>query len=385
MATELELLNQELSRTDAPVARATTEQELTPEIRQASPVVNTARPQNRMSGVTNFLANPEVQNALLQFGRAFSRDQPGEAGTILANAGEQVIGSNADQAALRAFESGGDIAAAAGRFANPDLVTQLQDRRQQQEQFEERLTLESRGLDLQETSIENDSIINTARLTLDEGLATARIQNMESQSRVAEQTADARQTWWEAQADALGQGGRTESLALRRNEFLGLLDEQQSLIDDEVDQIVHALEDIDISLTDTELRQLRSGDVSIDDLDLSSADISGIPFYRNAEEAEAQAGALTRELKDTLRRQRSIQLEKDNIINVQSRALSGLEAPQAEGDEGSDLPEEAQPQGTPESPVIVNSTTRLENLPVGSYVNFLGTQGRWNGSTIVEE
>lgn len=359
--------------------------EITEEMKAQNPVVNKARSRNQISGVSDFLANPEVQNALLQFGRAFSEagnmtGVPG-VGAQLADAGEGVIRENANQRALEAFERGEDPAQAAGRFADPELVTRLQDRRQQQEQFEQEMDLRGRELNIRETQLRNDSIFQAAQLGLDKDLAEARINNLEKQTEIDQQIADARQAWWEAQAEALGQEGQSENFALRTNEFIEVLGSQRNLLDEEVQQARDLLADMDVRLSDAEIQQLQSGELDASELDLSDADISNWPwpFPQDSEKARAQAQSLVQQLDDALTARESLDAQMESLRNVQTARLTGdttAQQRQQQQEEGGG----AQPQGTPDSPVQVNSMRELETMPVGSVVNFLGTVGRLTAS-----
>lgn len=365
-------------------------QELTPEIQNQNAVVNRARPQNRMTGVSNFLANPEVQNALLQFGRAFTGNDPNAAGTILADAGEANLQSRGNQRALEAFESGEDIATAAGRFADPDTVAGLQARRQQENQFDEQMSLEAESLGLQREELESNVTYRTAKLALDEELAEATIANNAAMRENEEKLNDGRIAFWEAQAAALGQKGEGagENFALRTQEFLATLEEQEQLIANEITNIADAFRDIDVDISQSQLRQLQSGDISVADIDFSDADLSYIPGLAESPwtpRLEDVVGPLQKELRRNVSRAQAVRGEKMTLLNIQARRLGGQGritedgsgSPEGGGEGGADAP-----GSSAENPIQINTVQGLEDVPIGTHVNYLGTQGVWNGETI---
>lgn len=222
-----------------PQVTQTGERELTEEELQNNPVINNARRggQNRISGVSDFLANPEVQNALINFGQAFANQGnfTGQDNPInqIGEAGRGVIQRNANQRAMEAFERGQDPAQAAGQFADPELVTQLQQQQQQQEQFNREMEAQERSLDIKETQLKQDWALNAAKLIGNQEIAQQELQLKKQENEINESLQEQREKLLEAQTKLMearaGAEGQQdiEDLAQVTSEYLDLLDQQQ--------------------------------------------------------------------------------------------------------------------------------------------------------------
>ena len=232
--------------------------ELTPEIRETTPVINNARGNRRLTGVADFFAQEEVQAALLAFGRAFSQGDPTAPGNILADAGESMLQARGNLAALRASESGEDISEAGGMFADPNLVAGLQATRQELElaarsmnlderAFEQRMTefqqemeLRTRGMDLDERNLGDNMALKWAQLTFDEDAFADNYELAVRDQELREESYQADIEYKRAMTDQvrsqiIGEGTEmSNEFGIRAERFLGILSEQEENIQDQI-------------------------------------------------------------------------------------------------------------------------------------------------------
>jgi len=348
------------------------EQELNDNIKENAVVVNKARNQNKMTGMAQLLQQPAIQNALLEMGKAFVGGKEGTAATSLAQGGQALIRQTANQRAQKAFEEGEDIAQAAGQFADPKLVSRLQQQQQQKEQFDQRMEIKEQGLDIERTRLLNDSVYRFAKQQMDGDMAEARIQNMEKQAKIDQQVADARQAYWESIANQ--EEGNAKNLALRTNKFIEVLDKRKSTYDQEVRDIKNMLSDLDVDLDRSTIQSLKSGDITVDQVDISSADDSNLPLYSGQGQQKAQA--LVGQLDTVLRQKSRTESTLNNLESVQSARLgagSGQPSPDTGG--GGDNDQQNTPVGTQDAPVKLSYDAAVTK-PQGSWVNIAGTTYR---------
>jgi hypothetical protein len=194
-----------------------------------------------------------------------------------------------------------------------------------------------------------------AKLTQDKELAKRRLENMEKQSQIDQQMADARQDWWEAQAEVLGEGGSQENFALRTNEFLDVLNQQETAYNSEVRDIQDALSQLDVDVKQSDLNKLAAGELSPEDFDVSEADQGW--WDVRGREAEAQATALVSQLQDAVQNRESTRSQIENLQNVQAARLGG-QARQTEGGGTGEGAQEEQGRGTRETPVVFGGRVR---------------------------
>lgn len=234
--------------------------ELTPEIAAQRSVVNTAREQGRPQGVTNFLANPEVQAALAAFGRAFAAPR-GEAGAILAGFAENRLAQRGNTAALQAAESGQPIAEAGGQFADPGLVAGLQQEsrlaeasraelglsreqfQEAQRQFNTEVGFRERITRLQETGQSQDIALRTAAQALDRESFESRADLLERQFQLETRVQEKQIEYTNFLISQ--EGKNNENLALRTTEFLEILDQQEQLLNENLEQLRRQIESVE--------------------------------------------------------------------------------------------------------------------------------------------
>ena len=234
--------------------------ELTPEIAAQRSVVNTAREQGRPQGVTNFLANPEVQATLAAFGRAFAAPR-GEAGAILAEFTENRLAQRGNTAALQAAESGQPIAEAGGQFADPGLVAGLQQEsrlaeasraelglsreqfQEAQRQFNTEVGFRERITRLQETGQSQDIALRTAAQALDKESFESRADLLERQFQLETRVQEKQIEYTNFLISQ--EGKNNENLALRTTEFLEILDQQEQLLNENLEQLRRQIESVE--------------------------------------------------------------------------------------------------------------------------------------------
>lgn len=368
------------------------EKELTDDIRRAKPVVNTARNGSRVRNATSFLSNPEVQNALISFGQAFSNagnftGQPNPI-DVIGEAGRARIRSNADLEALRAFEEGRPIAGSTNRFANPELIAGLQARRQQgelaqqeltaeQQQFRESINLQERQTKLQEDKFRVDTVLQRAAQRQDAEQFNARFELLEREQTVSEQLADAREQYW----DRLGRaallreedgGGNVQDLLLRTEKFLGLLGEQEQLQEQLLTQTDQEIDRLEEELMQRAENRPTFGQVT-DEMSLFGSPLGASTIERltreNVQGAE-ELQSLQRQREDIVSQINDIRNQKKLARQVQAANL-GLGS--AEGEGGTDATgeqqtgEQTRETGSRENPLDV-TITEMGNLPDGSIV-----------------
>lgn len=343
--------------------------EITSEMKRNNPIVNKARNRNPISGVTDFLQNPEIQNALVAIGQSISNagnysGQPNPV-DILGDTAREGITGQANQRALQAFEQGEDISAAAGRFADPELVANLQARRQQAEQFDEEMELEGKRLGLDEEMMRRNSIFKAAQFAQDKKLATAELENMRKQTEIDQQMADARQAYWEAIANR-EQGADNENLALRTNEYLQVLNEQDQVLDDTIGNTLTALENMEVNISEQQLRQLKNGIIDINDINIEDADVSNwpYPFDRRGDEAQSLARNLLSELGTQIKAQQTAKAQINALKSAQTERLTGKGEEEIEQERQEMLP------GSRTNPLPVSTVQEMKNKQPGTFVKY---------------
>lgn len=353
----------------------TGEVEVTPEMKTKFPVVNNARKKNKLSGVSDFLANPEVQNALLQFGRAFSEagnytGVPG-VGSNLADAGENVIRGNANQKALEAFERGEDPAQAAGRFADPELVSRLQQQQSQIEQFNEQIDIQQQSLGLEEKALKNNKAYQTAKLTQDAELAREQMQLQAEGQEIEKGMVEARKDLIRAQealayarANAAGRQNAPDvkQLAEATTEYLDTLQQQRLNLQDQLSSTEKIKKEItgggwDFNTDEAWVRRQAR------DLGIPVTDAEGnLDMSRVVEEIEAYESRLQRQINATQDQEEILRVAQSQRLGTAEENVVGEGG---EGDEG------LEPRGTRENPVTV-SMDELYTLPPESYATVFG-------------
>lgn len=391
-----------------PTLSPETEQELTPELREKRVVLNRARGNGRITNATQFLANPEVQNALITFGQAFSNagnytGQPNPI-DVIGNAGRQQLQSNANRAAFQAFEEGRPITESTNRFADPNVISSLLQMRQQEEQFGAQLTeeqrqfnqeidLAGRAQDLDRDIFRNDVILRRAAQNQDAEEFNKQYEIVKREQELAEEVGQARVGLMEAQADwfmrresGTGGAGSRESLLLRTNEFLQLLGEQEQLLTQKIDQYDSQIEDIEENLEAGFLQT--TGDIFA----------QGFNPFTPVPEGGYQAGATRRNMQAELQKensqlkqlkdQRAEAVEALNDTRQQQKTLRQVQSGRlGAGDEGEGTTEaerraaeegtgEPQPQGSLESPVGLTDSEEASQLAPGSFFTLPSLPGQ---------
>jgi len=356
-------------------------QELTPEIASQRAVVNQARPQGRLQGVTNFLSNPEVQSALVAFGQAFTSPDPA---ATLGGFTQNLLAQRGNQAALEAAESGQPIAASAGQFADPNLVAGLQQGREQREQFNREIGLAEASQQLQRTRLENDIVFQQAQLKNDTALATARIENLKASEAVEERLSIARSNLFNAQAQALLSDNprNNENLSLRTNEFFEILNEQQGIVQGEIDLLEDLLAEAESEAGSILARGAASVASSVSPV--AGAQLAGREAVRVSQ--DPTVSRLRVELANSREQLADIAEQRALLREVQTARLTGgggergtgTQTAQGTGSSQQTQASQPQPQGTPEAPVQVSTAQQLDALPAGSVASFLGQVVRIN-------
>lgn len=375
-------------------------QELNDEIANTAPVVNRARSQGRFQGITNFLENPQVQEALLTFGRAFGGPRSETANTIAEGfmAMQQRTGN---QAALEAAESGDPIAEAAGRFADAGLVAGLQESRQVAEQtaarlglderqfdesirqFDESLNVEQQMMELRELGADRDYGLALARLELDEESFNARVEQVKEDQRIREELNQGQIAYWEAlAAREQGTGGR-ENYALRTAEFLETLQEQEQ----NISQQINTLQDIaaKASPSPSFIESQLPYSARVQQFARNFPERQGRAI-EEAVAADRRVSLQPGEGDPTQRLQRQIEDLENRLSNIR-QMQSGLMATQASrlgagtitNEEGQEVPAETQPGTSQDNPIVARNLQDVANVPEGSFVIFQGRLLRVDG------
>lgn len=359
-------------------------QELTPEIAASAPVVNSARPQGRMQGVTNFLANPEVQMAMAAFAKAFTKNDPNAAGTILANAAEGTVRERSNQRALEAAEGGQKIAEVAGRFASPELVAQLQQNRelvqlqqqrnnlseqelqQQAEQFEVQTGFEERLTRLREIGQAQDFGLSVAAAQFDIASFNRRADLLEREANINERVAEKNMEYTDF---LMGQGAQNnENFALRTNEYLEVLGEQEAILKEDLNQINDMIEDLDaLWINRDDVGFFRSDAVSSG---IREVEASGLPT------PDPRTRNNTRDALQQLyrRKQEKLASHKAMIESLQAAQTARLGGTPVSGSEGGITDEQAQAidaQNRP-TPQRIATASAARQYPVGTVLQFNG-------------
>jgi len=360
------------------------EVKITDAMKKAKPVVNKARSGNKLSGVSDFLGNPAVQMALINFGQAFANagNYSGQDNPInqIGNAGKQFIISNANNKALKAFEQGKPIAQAAGQFADPNLVANLEQRRQQHEQFNKEYKLEIKKFGLQEDKVKNDATYQTAVLANDKKLASAKIHDMKFMEDANKDLTKARAEYLRAQANKLNNVGSQNTYdAKYRNDYLTALDTQDRTIQDSIDTVVSGLENnLDVTISDKQLQQLENGVITTADIDLSSADASSLPFY-SGDNPQKQAQKMLGSLQSLVRQKQENRAQANLIQEAQTQALSGASKSDVNKERQSNL------YGGQDNPIPVTGQDEIRQQPAGTYVDYYGTTYKVLGDGKIQE
>lgn len=378
------------------------EQELTPDIKQKVPVVNRARKQNRMTGITNFLENPEVQNALISFGQAFSNagnysGQPNPI-DVIGDIGRQLIQGNAEQRALEAYEAGEPIAESAGRFARPELIADLQARSeerkaraarlgmderelaQRQQEFEQQIDLQQKQLELQDFDVRNNAFLQKAKLDADVDQWNQRYEILKQEADSTQRYQNARAELAEAQTAALEEGGDTSALVDQGNRFMETLTEQQNVLQSKRSTLINDLNNLD-------------GDIKFLGFNPETGEPGfevnrrGFNMFVTPKEMQEsvindpnvkQAVELAKELRNTNQQLSAVESDAAFVRALQRARLGGGEAPADGGNNGEGEGNETtlEPEGTVENPVPVTSKEEALAKPPGSIVTIMGQVGR---------
>ena len=365
------------------------EVKITDAMKKAKPVVNKARSGNKLSGVSDFLGNPAVQMALINFGQAFANagNYSGQDNPInqIGNAGKKFITSNANNKALKAFEQGKPIAQSAGQFADPNLVANLEQRRQQHEEFKQKLDLQAQQLGLNTKQYEADAGYKFATLNLNEKQANARIEHLKNADEVAKKKNDAYIKWLEAKAKHLGEGGNSENLALRRNEYLQILDQQKAAAQQNVNDLQNVVNKINESGQGA-ISSIYSKAFS-NAMGVSAVDIASKTGHTvSLENAKYQLDQAQKELNrvnqeyDSVRKTQSAELGNGGDQNKNTQQSASKQ--QSTGGQQNNGGQTS--QGTKEQPIEVTSSDQLQNISPDSYVNYFGTVYIWDGSKLNE-
>ena len=311
---------------------------LTPDMKKNLVVVNDARPSQK-GGISELLSRPEVQYALMEFGRAVSGGYKNTPGTILANAGENLLQSQANQRAYQAYQNGGDVAKAGGTFASPQVLSQLSTMSERKNEFNKQYQLQLAQSNLNKQKVNNDFALQSFAAMNNANLTNERIKTLQQQESLAPQLQTARIDYMKA-SGAASETGANASFISAGDNYLKLVQSQIPLDQANINQIKQAEPD-------------------------KPGFFSNIIDPQAEQNYQSQHDQWQQELNQANAQLELHKLEEQNI----SKALSTRAAPGAKFPTAENVSNKS-PIVT--KPTPVNSISEINNFKPGKYFNFLG-------------